>query len=71
MSIDQSKLDRIKATTEGTERRVVKSVYHDGDGSVYPYDQHGEVFEEWPSGWPDRIADVRTFCRCREIAYIR
>lgn len=51
--------------------RPVALVYHDGDGSVYPYDRDGNLIEEWPTGWPERIADVQTFCRARGIGYRR
>lgn len=52
------------------EPKKVHTVYHDGDGSVYPYDADGNLME-WPTGWPEQIADVRTFCREREINYRR
>lgn len=56
--------------TDLTETTEVHTVYHDGDGSVYPYDANGELME-WPKHWPEEIADVRTFCHAREIIYKR
>lgn len=51
-----------------TEEAKVHLIYHDGDGSVYPYSKNGELLP-WPEEWPERIASVREFCRARGIVY--
>lgn len=57
------------ATGPRFDQRLVKSVYHDGDGSVFLYDENGKALDGWPEQWPDYIASVPTFCKARGIEY--
>ena len=52
----------------GSLERMVSSLYHDSDGSVYCYDAEGKDVP-YPATWPATIGDVSTFARTRGIRF--
>jgi hypothetical protein len=61
---------RPMSTKKVIQQSEVHYAYNDA-GEVHLYDRQGKELEGWPEGWPDKIADVKTFMRERGINLIK